>query len=473
MAAGRGAGRTQNDAETRNSMAAPYRQDLGADRQRPEKIRMKPRVKPVLLSVDGETEAVTPLPRAHHAFNEKFLQDLLAAHPNLLPVERLRPDVGDLLCIGCEVSTRGTGAIDNLFLSTGGYVVVAETKLWRNPQARREVVSQVLDYVKEVVNRDFDWLESVWRAYCEKRGVAPSTLLEALGELDDDLDEQDFFDRVHGGLDRGDVLALIVGDGIETRLQELVDHLCRDSAHLRYSIGLVALHCYRFDRDDRLLALPELIQHVEPVERAHVRVDVAEGLKDSVAVSSVVEPESSQKTREHRRMLSSEAFYENLARNLGNDEAERVRSFIDNCVEKGLGARNTTEGIRLTMLEPLEEGGGEVPLLAINQDGTVYNPRGARGRLVGKWGWTEELAEKLSTEYWKRLHEIDDRFGDERDSADAEETVRAPGRCSGPAGRHRTSRFQHGRIDPGGRGFVTMPTAIRRCALKSYTRTLR
>ena len=371
---------------------------------------MRHRIEPVLLGRDGGAEAVTRLPRVHDVFNEKFLQDLLADHSALLPVERLRSDVGDLLCIGREVSIQGSGAIDNLFLSTGGYVVVAETKLWRNPQARREVVSQVLDYVKDVVKRDFDWLESVWRAYCEKRGVAPSTLLEALGELDDDLDEQDFFDRVHGGLDRGDVLALIVGDGIETRLQELVDHLCRDSAHLRYSIGLVALHCYRFDRDDRLLALPELIQHVEPVERAHVRVDVAEGLKDSVAVSSVVEPESSQKTREHRRMLSSEAFYENLARNLGNDEAERVRSFIDNCVEKGLGARTTAAGMRLTTSDPLEEG-GEVPLLAVNQDGTIYNPRGARGRLVRKWGWTEEVAEKLTTEYWKRLREIDERFG--------------------------------------------------------------
>lgn len=370
---------------------------------------MKPRVKPILLGRGGDVEAVTPLPRSHDAFSEKFLQDLLAEHPDLLPVERLRSDVGDLLCIGREVSTQDSGPIDNLFVSTGGYVVVAETKLWRNPQARREVVSQVLDYVKDVVTRDYDWLEAVWRTDCEKRGVAPSTLIEALSEFDDDLDEQDFFDRLNRGLERGDVLALIVGDGIETRLQQLVDHLCRESAHLRYSLGLVALHCYRFESDGRLLALPELIQHVEPVERAHVRVDVAEGLKGSLEVSSVVEPKSTQKTRGHSTTISSAAFYESLDDHIGSEGVERVREFIDDCVTEGLVARTTAAGIRLTTPDPLEEG-SDVPLLAINQDGTVYNPRGARGCLVQKWGWTEQVAENMTKKYWEALHEIDGRF---------------------------------------------------------------
>lgn len=47
-----------------------------------------------------------------------------------------------------------SGSIDNLYLSTGGYAVLVETKLWRNPQARREVLSQTLDYIKDLARED-------------------------------------------------------------------------------------------------------------------------------------------------------------------------------------------------------------------------------------------------------------------------------------------------------------------------------
>jgi hypothetical protein len=60
---------------------------------------------------------------------------------------------------------------DNLYLSTGGYPVLVETKLWRNPQARREVVSQALDYVKDLVNRDFAWLAERWIEHARSRGL--------------------------------------------------------------------------------------------------------------------------------------------------------------------------------------------------------------------------------------------------------------------------------------------------------------
>ncbi|MFC6463355.1 hypothetical protein ACFP76_23215 [Paracoccus aerius] len=42
------------------------------------------------------------------------------------------------------------GRIDNLLLTPAGLPVVVECKLWRNPQARREVVGQVLEYAREL-----------------------------------------------------------------------------------------------------------------------------------------------------------------------------------------------------------------------------------------------------------------------------------------------------------------------------------
>ena len=42
------------------------------------------------------------------------------------------------------------GPIDNFMVTPSGLPVLVECKLWRNPEARREVVSQILDYAKEL-----------------------------------------------------------------------------------------------------------------------------------------------------------------------------------------------------------------------------------------------------------------------------------------------------------------------------------
>ena len=55
-------------------------------------------------------------------------------------------------------------------------------------------------------------------------------------------------------------------------------HLCRDSAHLRYSLALVEFACYEFpnQKEEGILVVPRIVQSVEPVQRAYVRVELAQ-----------------------------------------------------------------------------------------------------------------------------------------------------------------------------------------------------
>lgn len=201
------------------------------------------------------------LPRLHSRFDEKYIQELLAAHPELLPVHAIREEVGSLLCIGREI-TVPSGTIDNLYLSANGYPIIVETKLWRNPQARREVLSQTLDYVKDVVQRNFEWFEEQWSQAQARKGSETTSLFNELSELsDEEIDQTYLIDRVNRILERDDVIALIVGDGIETNLQELVDHLCRDTSHLRYSLALVEMSCYEIgnEHSNEILVLPRIV----------------------------------------------------------------------------------------------------------------------------------------------------------------------------------------------------------------------
>ena len=48
-----------------------------------------------------------------------------------------------------------SGSIDILCTSAEGSLCLVETKLWRNPEAHRTVLAQLLDYAKALSQMDF------------------------------------------------------------------------------------------------------------------------------------------------------------------------------------------------------------------------------------------------------------------------------------------------------------------------------
>ncbi len=64
------------------------------------------------------------------------------------------------ICIEMPVPS---GFVDNLMITPSGGLVVVETKLWRNPEARREVVGQVLDYAKDLSRWGYEDLQRAVR----------------------------------------------------------------------------------------------------------------------------------------------------------------------------------------------------------------------------------------------------------------------------------------------------------------------
>ena len=358
------------------------------------------------MSVD----ALERLPRVHTTFDERFLQDLLADHPELLPARDVRDDAGSLLCVGREVAVP-SGAIDNLYLSTEGYPVIVETKLWRNPQARREVLSQTLDYIKEVVQKDFEWFAQQWELFSQQHDNYTGDLLSCLNDLsDDEIDERFFVDRVNRALLRGDVIAMIVGDGIETRLQELVAHLCKDSSHLRYSLALVELVCYKFNKqdDDGILVVPRIIQDVEPVQRAYVRVDIADELERQLTVTPVVVPESDH-TKTSRVSLNEDDFLEAIEQSAGRKCRDQIQQFYSDLTESfKLEPEFKAAAVMLKVPHPDGDGLG-ASVLALEKQGRIYNTKHMRNQLR-RWGLRPAVIEHIVSDYWTALHNIDSRF---------------------------------------------------------------
>ena len=93
------------------------------------------------------------------SYNEDWIQNLCFNNPNLLPVSELEPVFDGLIPICKELATKA-GYVDLIYINEDGFITIGECKLWRNPEAHRKVVGQILDYAKELAKWDYSKFES-------------------------------------------------------------------------------------------------------------------------------------------------------------------------------------------------------------------------------------------------------------------------------------------------------------------------
>jgi hypothetical protein len=153
-----------------------------------------------------------------------------------------------------------------------GLLTIVECKLWRNPEARRKVVGQILDYASELSSWDYERLQ---RAVGEALGQPGLSLYEYLRQKKlKPGKEATFIDNVNRNLRRGRFLLLIVGDGIRERVEAISDFL-QNYAHLNFSFGLVETTIYQLPqpRGQTLFIQPRVLAKTVEIERAVVRVE--------------------------------------------------------------------------------------------------------------------------------------------------------------------------------------------------------
>ena len=203
-----------------------------------------------------------------HAYDEAWLQGLMHEHPSVLPIEQIEAGYWPAVPICMELPVP-SGFIDNLLLTPEGGVVIVEAKLWRNPQARREVVGQVLDYAKDLSALDYEGLQSRVRQAL-KDPVA--TLFRLVHPQADPSEEAAFVDAVGRNLRLARLLALICGDGVQEGAEALGEFLQRHVG-LHFTLGLVEMSLWREPDSRAILVQPRILARTLQIERAVVRVE--------------------------------------------------------------------------------------------------------------------------------------------------------------------------------------------------------
>ena len=198
---------------------------------------------------------------AQGGMDESSLRDLLFEFPGALPVESVDASYARPLAVCRELST-SAGYVDAVYVNPLGRLILAEYKLWRNPQARREVIGQILDYAKEFASWTYEDLQ---REVSRSLGRKGNVLYDLARTQAPDLQEADFVDNVSRHLERGEFLLLIVGDGIREGVENIVDFVQRHSG-LHFNLALVEAALYR-DSADRIIVQPRLLARTEVVRR--------------------------------------------------------------------------------------------------------------------------------------------------------------------------------------------------------------
>ncbi len=255
---------------------------------------------PLLLSLgSGVAEPLKPIAQqgGGDAVSEAYIQALVHEHPACLPIAEIDAMFSGPVPICTELNTP-VGPIDNFMVTPSGLPVLVECKLWRNPEARREVVSQILDYAKELSR----WSSSdVQREVSRRLKRDGNLLLDMVRAVSPEVDEQQFNDSLTANLRRGRFLLLIVGDGIREGVEAIAEYL-QLHVGLHFSLGLVELPIYVMPNGDRLVA-PRVLTRTALVTRNVVAVPDGyelEEVEDSPNVA-VIDPERSARADAHQR----------------------------------------------------------------------------------------------------------------------------------------------------------------------------
>src|SRR5581483_6602945 len=107
----------------------------------------------------------------------------------LLPVDQIEPAFNPLVPICTELPT-GRGNVDCLLVTPAGDLALIEGKLWRNSEARREVVAQIIDYAREMSGWSFETFQKPIRKAKPLNGSGSKQdslfeLVSAAGEADE------------------------------------------------------------------------------------------------------------------------------------------------------------------------------------------------------------------------------------------------------------------------------------------------
>jgi hypothetical protein len=247
-----------------------------------------------LLIRDGGQGKWRRVPSAKYR-HEAHLHQLLHASPELFPWDDLGDDVPQPAVAVAEMGLPGAGTTDLVYVDERGTMTVVECKLARNPESKRKVVGQILQYAAALWRLPYDEFERrallhLQRCHiCQARletqtgsthSAAPSPDLAGwIGAGTADFDAAEFRAQAERHLAAGDFRLVIVVDRLTDDLRQTLEYANREGS-TPSPINLMALELEYFEVAEsgapgQEILLPHLVG-APPGKRTPIRSTITE-----------------------------------------------------------------------------------------------------------------------------------------------------------------------------------------------------
>lgn len=220
----------------------------------------------IVREPDGKVTVLASKPFAY----EDILQRSLAELPELIPLESVSDEPISHLTIGTEWPA-GTGSADVVLVGSDAVLTIVETKLSRNPEARRTVIAQLLEYaaylsewtIHDIRRRADEFFQSDANALdYESFEEALKAFLE---DSDTGLDE--FQGEVEQNLRQGSMRLIVAVDELGEQALKIVTFL---NSYSSFDIFLLQIAAYE-ESDGREVFVPTLHGYARKTSRSRVR----------------------------------------------------------------------------------------------------------------------------------------------------------------------------------------------------------
>jgi hypothetical protein len=333
------------------------------------------RARALIVRRGGATRELTQVTLRSRDKDEAWLRDLIFAHPELLPVAEYWGQFAPLIPLGTEIAS-----MDALFISPGGYLTILETKLVDNPEDRRRVLAQVVDYARYLATWSAEDLarevhsRSVGNKpgsvsvggtetkdlyeYVRSRAVAAESALSGPDAEPSPVDYPEqrraFLTSLQRNLEHARFLLLVVGERDLARIQDLTDTI-QHSSFLQFSLAVLEIATFELapGTDDELLIVPRIVIRTQEVRRSIARIEVGPPLKISYPGPSEVAAVDSGVDRRRTRPISDDDFFDHLNESGQAQFVPHVRELIDFLRDdERIALRPTSTGVSVRLPNP-------------------------------------------------------------------------------------------------------------------------
>ncbi len=206
----------------------------------------------------------------------------------LIPGRQIAPDEEEpprFLLLRREMPLSGW-SLDLLLVDQRGVLTLVEQKLIQNPESRRDVIGQIIEYAANAFEL---WASGAARQYAaeywNRQGrELDEVLREAFGV---DIDPDSFWETVEANLRQGRIRMIIAGDALRPEVRRMIEYLNGEMQNAEV-LGL-ELKCYGREGEP-VVMVPAIIGHSVQASRAKRTVSAPGTTDRATVLGSVPEP---------------------------------------------------------------------------------------------------------------------------------------------------------------------------------------